>query len=205
MYKNAHTLEDYGPMADHISEILYTAEQIEERVWALGQEISADYAPIISREEPVLMVGLLKGVIVFMADLLRALTIPVEVDFMDIAHYSLEKQRGGVPDLSQHLRYSLEGCHVLFVEDIIDKGLTISHLLRNIRARRPASLKVCTMFNKPAKRLMEIPIDYVGFEVPNQFIVGYGLDYKQQYRQLPFVGLLNTEALRGVIDPVVQD
>lgn len=167
--------------------------------------ISEDYRPLVERGEPVLLVGLLKGVIVFMADLLRTLTISVEVDFMDIAHYSLENQRGGVPDLEKHLRYPIEKCHVLFVEDIIDKGLTLSHLLRNLRARHPASLKVCTMFDKPAGRLMEIPIDYVGFEVPNQFIVGYGLDYKQQYRHLPFVGILKQTAMAETKEPVVKD
>lgn len=205
MIKKTHVLEDYGQAAAHIREILYTPEVIDERVWELGQAISEDYRPLVERGEPVLLVGLLKGVVVFMADLLRAITIPVEVDFMDIAQYSLENQRGGVPNLEKHLCYPIERCHVLFVEDIIDKGLTLSHLLRNLRARRPASLKVCTMFDKPARRLMEIPIDYVGFEVPNKFIVGYGLDYQQQFRNLPFVGILEPAAMELIAEPIIKE
>lgn len=198
-------MEEFDAISSHITEVMYTAEQINNRVKELGKQISEDYGPIVARGEPFLMVGLLKGVIVFMADLLRTMPIHVEVDFMDIAHYSVENQKGGVPNLNQHLRYPIEDCHVLFVEDIIDKGLTISHLLRNLRARRPASLKVCTMFNKPARRLMEIPIDYVGFEVPNKFIVGYGLDYQQRYRNLPFVGLLDPQIMHDLNNPIVKD
>lgn len=196
MIKKTHSPEDYGEIANHIRDILYTPEEIDQRVWELGQTISKDYAPLVNAGQPLLLVGLLKGVVIFMADLLRAITIPVEVDFMDIAHYSLETQLGGVIDLDQHLRYPINHCHVLFVEDIIDKGLTLNHLLRNLRMRHPLSLKVCTMFDKPARRLIDIPIDYIGFELPNKFVVGYGLDYQQKYRNLPFVGLLEPEALK---------
>lgn len=201
MNKKVHVLEDYGEVASHIREILYTPEEIEQRVWELGQTISADYADVVAKGEPLLLVGLLKGVVIFMADLLRAITLPVEVDFMDIDHYSLEAQSGGVLDLERHLDYPIERSHVLFVEDIIDKGLTLNHLLRNLRARHPASLKVCTMFDKPARRLIDIPIDYIGFELPDNFVVGYGLDYQQRYRNLPFVGLLKD---KPNIKPVVR-
>jgi hypoxanthine phosphoribosyltransferase len=204
MSKKIHPLEDYGQVAAHVSEILYTAEEIEQRVWELGQTISNDYQAAVSRGEPLLLVGLLKGVVIFMADLLRAITIPVEVDFMDIDHYSLESQSGGVLDLERHLDYPIEHSHVLFVEDIIDKGLTLNHLLRNLRVRRPVSLKVCTMFDKPARRLIDIPIDYTGFELPDCFVVGYGLDYEQKYRNLPFVGLLDYKGLKKTQAAVVQ-
>lgn len=204
MIKKVHSIEDYGEVASHIREILYTPEEIEQRVWELGQAISADYADVVARGEPLLLVGLLKGVVIFMADLLRAITLPVEVDFMDIDHYSLETQSGGVLDLERHLDYPIEHSHVLFVEDIIDKGLTLNHLLRNLRARHPASLKVCTMFNKPARRLIDIPINYVGFELPDRFVVGYGLDYQQRYRNLPFVGLLTDKPDINYKKPVVR-
>lgn len=183
-------LSQYGLAAERVGEVLFTSEVIAARVAELGQQISADYAPIVGRGEAVLLIGLLKGVVIFMADLLRQLTIPVEVDFMDISHYSLKDQAGGVLNLSQHIRYPIENYHVLFVEDIVDRGLTLNHLMRNLRARQPASLRVCTMFDKRARRVIDVPLDYVGFELPDVFVVGYGLDDEQKYRNLPFVGLL---------------
>ena len=197
-------MTDYEDIAEHISEVILTAEEIAHRVEALGQQISADYAPIIAQGEPVLLVGLLKGVVIFMADLLRSISLPVEVDFMDMTHYSLASQNGGVLDLERDLRYPIEGCHVLFVEDISDKGLTLNHLLRNLRARQPASLKVCTLFDKPARRLIDISLDYVGFELADDFVVGYGLDHGQKYRNLPFVGLLKPEYVEKSWPSVVQ-
>lgn len=190
-----HPLENYQREAHQIADILYTPQQIEQRVWELGLQISADYAHLAQdgKQERLVMIGLLRGVIIFMADLLRAITIPVELDFMDINHYAADSRYGGALNLSSDIHTDIEGRHVLFVEDVIDKGLTLNHLLRNLRLRRPASLAVCTMFDKPARRLIDIPITYTGFELPDKFVVGYGLDYHEQYRNLPFLALLKPE------------
>ncbi len=180
--------DEYGVLSESISQILFTAEDIKARVWALGKEISRDYEGC----RP-LLVGVLKGVFPFMADLLRAITIPVEVDFMAIASYSSSARDQGFVRLQKDLDEPLDGRHVLFVEDVIDTGLTLSYLLRNLKARGPASLKVCTLFDKPQRRLVNVPIRYKGFDLPDKFVVGYGLDYRELYRNLPFVGLLKPD------------
>lgn len=184
--------EAYGELSADISQILFTAEEIADRVWEMGAQISADYAG----KRP-LLVGVLKGVFPFMADLLRAITIPVEVDYMAIASYSSETRKKGFVRLQKDLEEPLNGRHVLFVEDVIDTGLTLNYLLQNLQARGPASLQVCTLFDKPQRRLIKIPITYKGFELPERFIVGYGLDYRELYRNLPFVGLLKAEVLQS--------
>jgi hypoxanthine phosphoribosyltransferase len=183
--------ESYGVLAEGISQILFDAQQIEERVLELGQEISRDY----EGSRP-LLVGVLKGVFPFMADLLRAMTIPVEVDFMAIASYNHSTREQGFVRVQKDLDEPLDGRHVLFVEDVIDTGLTLNYLLRNLKARGPASLKVCTLFEKPQRRLINIPIRYKGFDLPNKFVVGYGLDYRELYRNLPYVGLLKPEVFQ---------
>lgn len=183
-------------MAD-ISKILFTETQIQARVAALGRQIVHDYTD----KKPVL-VGVLKGVIFFMADLLRAINIPVEVDFMSVSNYSPELRDKGVVRLVKDLEMPIEGRHVIFVEDIIDTGLTINYLLRNLRARQPASLEVCVLFNKEKRRLIDLPLRYKGFNVPDNYVVGYGLDYREQYRNLPFVGLLKAQALHQPSHPV---
>lgn len=188
-----HPLEDYEVEANQIERILYTPEEIESRVWEIGAQISTDYAALSQQGERLVLVGLLRGVVIFMADLLRAITIPVEVEFMDINQYAAESKYGGTLNLASDMQTDIEGRHVIFVEDVIDKGLTLNHLLRNLRTRRPASLEVCTMFDKPARRLIDIPIAYTGFELPDKFVVGYGLDYHEQYRNLPFLALLKPE------------
>lgn len=175
----------YGELSEGISKVLFTAEEIQQRVSELGQEISRDYEGC----RP-LLVGVLKGVFPFMADLIRAVTIAVEVDFMAVASYSVKARDQGFVRLQKDLDEPLDGRHVLFVEDVIDTGLTLNYLLRNLRARGPATLKVCTLFDKPQRRLMKIPIQYKGFDLPDRFVVGYGLDYRELYRNLPFVGLL---------------
>ena len=175
----------YGELSEGISRVLFTADEIQQRVLELGAEISQDYQSC----RP-LLVGVLKGVFPFMADLLRAITIPVEVDFMAIASYSADTRDQGLVRLQKDLDETLEGRHVLFVEDVIDTGLTLNYLLKNMKARGPATLKVCTLFDKPQRRLIKIPIRYKGFDLPDQFVVGYGLDYRELYRNLPFVGLL---------------
>ena len=180
--------EAYGPLSEGISQILFTAEDIQARVLELGTEISRDY----NGTRP-LLIGVLKGVFPFMADLLRAITVPIEVDFMAIASYSSSTREQGFVRLQKDLEEPLNGRHVLFVEDVIDTGLTLSYLLRNLKARGPASLHVCTLFEKPQRRLVNIPIHYKGFDLPDKFVVGYGLDYRELYRNLPYVGLLKPE------------
>ncbi len=180
-----HSLQAYPALAPGIREVLLSAEEIEARVHALGQAISQDYAG----RNPVL-VGVLRGVFIFLADLYRSITIPAEVDFIAVASYSAESRDRGVVRLIKDLELSIMGRDVIFVEDIVDTGLTLNFLLRNLRARGPASLEVCALFNKPRRRLIDIPIKYKGFDVPDRHVVGYGLDYKERYRNLPFLALL---------------
>lgn len=186
------TPAEFGELYSGISAILFSAEQIEQKVSELGAQISRDYAGL----NP-LLVGVLKGVFPFMADLTRSITIPVEVDFMAIASYSPESRQQGVVRLQKDLEQPIEGRHVLFVEDVIDTGLTLNYVLRQLSSRRPASLHVCTMFDKGSRRLINVPIRYKGFALPDRFVVGYGLDYRESFRNLPFVGVLKA----GVINP----
>jgi hypoxanthine phosphoribosyltransferase len=182
---SADPLEAYGDLAAGVRQILFPADVIQQRVLALGQAISGDYAGC----NP-LFVGVLKGVLFFMADLLRAVTIPAEVDFMAVTSYTPLAREEGLVRLEKDLEIPLTGRHVLFVEDVIDTGLTLNYLLRSLRAREPASLEVCVLFDKPQRRLIDIPLKYKGFDLPARFVVGYGLDYRERYRNLPFVGLL---------------
>lgn len=180
--------EAYGDLVDGISEVLISAAEIEQRVKALGSAISQDY----NGRNP-LLVGVLKGVVPFMADLLRHITIPIEVDFMAVSSYTAELRNQGLVRLDKDLEAPISDRHILFVEDVIDTGLTLNYLLRNLRTHDPASLEVCTLFNKPQHRLIDIPLKYKGFDLPDLFVVGYGLDYREQYRNLPFVGVLKPE------------
>jgi hypoxanthine phosphoribosyltransferase len=175
----------YPDLGDDIQEILLTSQQIQQRVQELGASISTDYAG----RNP-LLVGVLKGVLFFMADLLRDITIPVEVDFMAITSYSAEARDQGFVRMVKDLEIPVTGRHVIFVEDVIDTGLTLNFLLRNLRSQKPASLEVCVLFDKPERRLIDIPVRYLGFDLPDKFVVGYGLDHQERYRNLPFVGLL---------------
>lgn len=184
----SYPLAAYGELAEGIRQVLYPAEAIEERVLELGQAISQDYAG----RNP-LLVGVLKGVFIFMADLYRAMTIPAEVDFIAISNYSPESREQGMVQLVKDLEQSITGRHVIFVEDMVDTGLTLNYLLRILRTREPASLEVCTLFDKSKRRLINIPIKYKGFDLPDRFVVGYGLDHREQYRNLPCVGLLKPE------------
>jgi hypoxanthine phosphoribosyltransferase len=174
-----------------ISEILITSDDINKRVQELGQAISHDY-----RDRTPLFVGVLKGVLFFMADLLRSTSIDVEVDFMAIASYSPEARDQGLVRLVKDLETPIAGRNVLFIEDVIDTGLTLNYLLRTLQMRQPASLEVCSLFTKPRHRLIDIPLKYVGFELPDRFVVGYGLDHRERYRNLPFVGVLKPEAFQ---------
>lgn len=185
-------LKNYGAFTQDIQEILISEEEIQKKVHQIGQAISRDYLG----RNPVL-VGVLKGVLFFMADLLRAITIPVEIDFIAVANYSVEYRDQGLVRMVKDLEIPVAGRHVLFVEDVIDTGLTLNYILNNLRAHQPASLEVSVLFNKPDHRLIEIPLKYRGFELPDRFVVGYGLDYKERYRNLPFVGLLKPDVFRG--------
>jgi hypoxanthine phosphoribosyltransferase len=171
-----------------VSQVLYTEEQIAETVNKLAEQINQDYANLY----PIL-VGVLKGVFIFMADLMRKIDIDCDVDFLAISNYTSDARKRGVVRLVKDLDIPIEGRHILFVEDVIDTGLTINYLLRYLRERRPASLEVCTLFNKSSNRLIEIPIKYKGFDLPDKFVVGYGLDYDEKYRNLPYVGTLKGE------------
>jgi hypoxanthine phosphoribosyltransferase len=177
--------QKYGNQVDDISEIVLTTEQIQERVAELGQAISRDYLGL----QPV-VVGVLKGVLFFMADLLRSITIPLEMDILAVSSYSTEVRNMGYVRLLKDLDIPINGRHVLFVEDVVDTGLTLNYLLKNLRDRNPASLEVCVIFNKPGNRFIETPMKYKGFDLPDRFVVGYGLDYREKYRNLPFVGML---------------
>jgi hypoxanthine phosphoribosyltransferase len=179
-------------LTEGIGEVLISAEQIQHRVSELGQAISVDYAG-----KYPLLVGVLKGVLVFMADLLRAITIPLEVDFIAVSTYSPETREKGFVRLIKDLETPLNGRHVLFIEDVVDTGLTLNYLLSNLRTRSPASLEVCTLFNKSRHRLIDIPIRYTGFDLPDRFVVGYGLDYRERYRNLAYVGLLTSQVMQS--------
>jgi hypoxanthine phosphoribosyltransferase len=183
--------QSYGELAQDISEILYTTETIQQRVFELGALISNDY-----RDKNPLLVGVLKGVVFFMADLLRAINIPVEVDFIAVSSYSPESREQGLVRMVKDLEIPISGRHVIFVEDVIDTGLTLNYILRNLRTREPASLQVCTLFDKPDHRLIDLPVRYKGFDLPGYFVVGYGLDFREKYRNLPFVGVLKAEVFK---------
>jgi len=193
---SAAGLPAINELAADFQDVLYASEMSQARVAELGRRISADY-----HGKNLLAVGVLKGVLFFMADLLRSLSIPVEMDFMAVSNYSLESREQGVVRLVKDLDIPLIGRHVLFVEDVIDTGLTLNYLLRNLRARQPASLEVCVLFNKPEQRLINIPIRYKGFDLPDQFVVGYGLDYREKYRSLPYVGLLKKHVFSPQMPP----
>jgi hypoxanthine phosphoribosyltransferase len=168
-----------------IGEVLVSAEQLQQRVRELGEAISRDYAG-----RRLLLVGVLKGAVFFLSDLMRFIDIPVEVDFMAVASYGSATDSSGVVRILKDLDVVIEGRDVLIVEDIVDSGLTLQYLLRNLGSRNPASLEVCALLTKPERRQVDLPTRYVGFEVPDQFVIGYGLDYEERYRNLPFVAVL---------------
>lgn len=172
-------------VADDIAEVILTESEIRERIQELGKRIARDY-----EGELPLLVCVLKGGTMFLSDLLRTLPIAVEIDFMSVSSYQGETESSGVVRVLLDLEISIEGRHVLIVEDIIDTGRTLAHILELLETRDPASIKVCTLMDKPAHREIVIPLDYVGFEIPDRFVVGYGLDYAEVYRNLPFVGIL---------------
>lgn len=179
---------------DDIARVLLSAERIGERIAELGEEITRDYAG-----KDLMLVGILKGCSIFLADLVRSIRLPLAFDFVAVSSYGADTKSSGVVRILKDLDDSVESRHVLVVEDIIDTGLTLrlSYLLDNIRARRAASVKVCTLLDKPSRRRVEVPVDYSGFTVEDQFVVGYGMDYQGRYRGLPYIGLLKPEVYGG--------
>ena len=176
-------------MRADVAEILITEEQIRDKVRELGGRITGDYAAT-----SVTLVSVLKGSLPFMADLMRAIEIPVTIDLMEVSSYGgATTETSGLVRILKDLSSSIAGKDVLIVEDIIDTGLTLNYLLRYLRGKGPRSLRICALLDKPARRLVEIPIDYLGFTIPDEFVVGYGLDFGEFYRNLPFIGVLRRE------------
>jgi hypoxanthine phosphoribosyltransferase len=175
-----------------IDEVLLSSEQIQGKLRTLAAEIDRDYA-----DRQVILVGVLKGAFIVMADLARYVTVPVEFDFMAVSSYGSATQTSGVVRILKDLDRDIAGRDVIVVEDIVDSGLTLSYLLKNLRARGPASLEVLALLSKPDQQRVEIPVRYAGFDVPNLFVVGYGLDYAERYRNLPYVGTLKPAVYAG--------
>ena len=174
-----------GPQGS-IGETLLGAEELQARVRELGAQISADYAG-----RDLVLVGVLKGAVFFLSDLMRTIAVPCELDFMAVASYGSATESSGVVRILKDLDMAIEGRHVLIVEDIVDSGLTLQYLMRSLEARNPATLEVCVLLTKPSRRAVELPARYVGFEIPDRFAVGYGLDHAERYRNLPFVAALS--------------
>lgn len=178
-------------LAEDIEQILIDEKTVQAKVAELGEIINRDYA---GRE--VMLVGVLKGAIMFMVDLVRHINLPVTIDFMAISSYGASTESSGVVRILKDLDVSIEGKHVLIVEDIVDSGLTLSYLADYLRKRNPASLQICALLNKPDRRTSDVKIDYMGFDIPDKFVVGYGLDYGEIYRNLPFIGVLKPDKYR---------
>ena len=175
-----------------IDEVLFSEQEIQDKIRELAKAIDEDY-----RGQELLLVGVLKGAVMVMADLARALATPVSMEFMAVSSYGSSTSSSGVVRILKDLDREITDQHVLIVEDIIDSGLTLNWLLRNMRSRGPASVEVCALFRKPEAAKVDVPIRYTGFDIPNEFVVGYGLDYAERYRDLPFVGRLKPSVYEG--------
>jgi hypoxanthine phosphoribosyltransferase len=176
-------------LRDDIDEILIESHAIQDRVRSLGEQIAVDYE---GREE-LLLVGVLKGCVMFMVDLARAISLPIAIDFIAVSSYGQSTESSGVVRLLKDLDTDISGRHVLIVEDIIDSGLTLNYLRSQLLRRHPASLRICALLNKPERRVTDVAVEYLGFDIPNKFVVGYGLDYGEKYRNLPYIGVLKPE------------
>jgi hypoxanthine phosphoribosyltransferase len=179
-------------LENDVAEVLIDETTLQAKVTELGARISADYA-----DRQVTLVSVLKGALPFMADLMRAISIPVRIDLMEVSSYGSGTETTGRVRILKDLSSSIEGKHVLVVEDIIDTGLTLNYLTQYLGGKDPASLGICTLLDKPARRLVEIELDYRGFEIPDRFVIGYGLDYDEIYRNLPYIGVLKPEVYEG--------
>ncbi len=178
---------------DDIAKILYTEEQIKERIAALGAELRKDYADV---EGEIVLICILKGAVMFFADLARAMDLNLQMEFMGISSYGNEQRTSGIVRITKDIDTSIMGKHVIIAEDIMDSGLTLSHLMKLLASREPASVKICCLLDKPSRRETDIAPDYCGFTIPNEFVVGYGLDYNGFLRNLPYVGVLKPSVYR---------
>jgi hypoxanthine phosphoribosyltransferase len=172
-----------------IAKILLTSDQIQAKVHELGEQIAKEYIPL----GDLLLVGVLKGCMMFMVDLARAIPFALAIDFIATSSYGHSTESSGVVRLLKDLDTDIAGRHVLIVEDIIDSGLTLDYLKSQLQRRNPASLRICALLNKPERRIADVTVDYLGFDIPNEFVVGYGLDYDERYRNLPYIGVLKQE------------
>lgn len=175
-------------MVDDMQEILIDAKTLHDKTVELGSRISTDY-----KDKNLLMVSILKGSVVFMADLMREIKIPARIDFMSVSSYGAGVKTSGVVKIIKDLDIPLEGYDLLIVEDILDSGLTLHYIIDILKSRKPKSIAICTLLDKPDRRKVEVKPDYVGFNIPDEFVVGYGLDYAEKYRNLPFIGILKPE------------
>lgn len=172
-------------MESAIGQVLLTAEEIKGKVKELGEAITRDYMG-----KNLLVVGILKGAVIFMSDLIREIKTPIDIDFMAVSSYGTSTQSSGVVRIMKDLERSIEEFHILIVEDIVDTGLTLKYLVENLRSRGPQSVKICTLLDKPGRRKVQVAPDYNGFSIPDEFVVGYGLDYNERFRHLPYIGVL---------------
>lgn len=179
-------------MMPDVKEVLISSDEIQEKVHEIGERITADY-----RGERPVLIGVLRGAVVIMGDLMRHIDLPCEIDFMDISSYGSGTSSSGVVRILKDLEEDITGRHVLIVEDIIDTGLTLSYLRRSLLARKPVSLEICSLLTKPSRRRIELDVKYLGFEIPDEFVVGYGLDYGGAYRNLPDICVLKPEVFGG--------
>lgn len=176
-----------------IQEILFSEEQIEQRVEEIGKQITQDYAGKVEAGESIMMISVLRGAAIFMADLVRQIKLPIEMDYMAISSYGNGAKSSGVVRILKDLSSEIGNSHIIVAEDILDSGLTLKYLLKNLASRDPASIEVATLLRKQTLQQAKIDCKYVGFECPDQFIVGYGLDYSERYRNLPYIGILKPE------------
>ena len=176
---------------DDIASVLITEEQIKAKVDELARQVAADQPTVVAPADDLLLVGVLKGAVMFMTDFARALPMPVQLEFMAVSSYGSATSSSGVVRILKDLDRDIAGRNFLVVEDIVDSGLTLSWLCKNLMARNPASLEVCALLRKPDAVRVEVPVKYVGFDIPNEFVVGYGLDYAERYRDLPYIGTLD--------------
>ena len=175
-------------MMDDVEKVLFTKERLAAKAAELGAQISQDYA-----DKEIFAVGILKGAVVFFSDLVRAIDLPVQLDFMIASSYGDGTASSGTVKILKDLDYDIEGKNVIIIEDIIDSGTTMNYLLKYFEGRKPASVKLCALMSKPSRRKVDVKIDYCGYEVPDEFLVGYGLDYAEKYRNLPYIGVLKKE------------
>ncbi len=176
-------------MEKHIRKILFTREKINKRVVELGKEITLDY-----KGKELVVVGVLKGANIFLADLIREINLSLYIDFIAVSSYGYSTESSGIVRILKDLDSEIENKHVLIIEDIVDTGLTLNYLLENFKTRRAKSLKICSLLDKPSRRRCNLHIDYIGFQIPDEFIVGYGIDYAERYRNLPYIGILKKDA-----------